>query len=162
MDLKMWLARLAVGAVIAVVFVVVAWWVVTPRMTIRGYSRALPSQHFNLIDPAVGAGSSDLAYFNLYYDVRTRDLEISGVAAKAAHWQFGAFDGQLRVIDGGYLNNHTVPVDDDGRFSVRVTADPAIGAGPGVLDCSSCPRGMIIYRVLLPEGDVEPPIISPA
>jgi hypothetical protein len=160
MSVEEWLARLAVAIIVATVVGVVSWWVITPRMTIRGYRRALPSNRFDLTDAGIGAGSSDLAYYNMAYDVRHGDLEIAGLAPSAAHWQFGAFDGHLRLVAGGYQNNHSIPVDADGRFQLLVTADPAAGAAPGALDCSTCPQGMIIYRLLLPVGPIDPPTVT--
>ncbi len=138
----------------------IGYYVVTPFALIQGYRMGMPSTHFSAVDGSEGAGSVDLRYYTLYFDVRTKDIVISGDAPKARHWQFGAFDGMARLIDDAYLNQKTVQLDDAGRFSITVTSHPSPEKKSNILDCSSTPRGMIIFRVVLPEQDVALPTVS--
>lgn len=140
----------------------IGYYGVTPMAMIQGYRMGMPSDRFAAVDGSEGAGSVDLKYYTLYFDVRDQDVLIAGKAPKARHWQIGAFDGMARLIDGAYINHKTVRLDEDGRFEITVTSEPKPAMRRDVLDCSSTRRGMIIFRVVLPEGEIILPTVSRA
>jgi len=70
--------------------------------------------------------------------------------------------GATRLIDGACVNQRSVRLNSDGNFEIRVTSNPqsVTDTGINVFDCSSCHRGMIIFRVVLPEQSVELPEVN--
>lgn len=145
------------GLAFTPVFLLVGYYVVTPMMMKDGYRRGLPEDRFKAFDGSQGAGSIDLAYFPMYFDVRDKDIIVSGRAPKSRHWQIGAFDGLARLIPAAYHNQKSMVLDTDRQFELRITARPDATSDPNVLDCSECDRGMILFRVLLPEEEIELP-----
>lgn len=139
----------------------VGYHVVLPRIVTIGYRQSLASDRFTNADGSEGAGSVDIAYYTLYYDVRESDLHIRGKAPNARHWQLGAFDGATRLVDGAYMNQKSAVLDANGHFRVAVTSKPLASQpqyGDATLfDCSGTPRGLMIFRVVLPEETIEPP-----
>lgn len=143
------------------IVLLVGYHVVLPRIVTIGYRQSLSSDSFTNADGSAGAGSVDIAYYTLYYDVRENDLYVSGKAPSARHWQLGAFDGATRLVDGAYLNQKTAVLDAEGHFRVAVTSKPLTeqpqGGDTTLFDCSGTPRGLMIFRVVLPEKTIEPP-----
>jgi hypothetical protein len=139
---------------------IIGYYGVTPIAMTQGYRMGMPSDRFAAVDGSEGAGSVDLRYYTLYFDVRAKDVVLTGQAPKARHWQIGAFDGMARLIDGAYVNHKTVRLDEDGRFAITVTSRPKAAMKGDILDCSSTKRGMIILRVVLPEEDIVLPTVS--
>lgn len=119
------------------------------------YRRSVPVHGFSRNDGSEGAGSEDLRYLPMAYDCRHQDVVVTGRAPEALYWGVGVFDGTLRILEGGHLNHRTARIDAEGRWEVRLSVAPR--AGEDCLDCSSCRRGLFIFRVLLPTGEVELP-----
>lgn len=157
--LEMWLPPLLLAMFLTPIALYVAYYVIVPRVITAGYAKQIPSTRFQGIDGSEGAGSIDIVYFNLYFDVRNEDVVIHGSAPAARHWQIGAFDGFARLIDGAYLNHKTVTLDENGDFYVRLTKRPLFDETENVLDCSKSPRGMVIFRIVLPQQSVTAPAI---
>ena len=157
--IDLWLLPLLVSLVLTPIVLYVGYYCVVPRVMIEGYRRGLPATKFGDVDGSEGAGSIDIEYYNLYFDVRSQDVVISGSAPQARHWQIGAFDGMTRLIDGGFLDQKTMKLDDKGHFRVRLTSQPSSHDSQNILDCSACPRGMVIFRIVLPQANVELPDI---
>lgn len=130
---------------------------VVPRVMSIGYKRGISETQFDGVEG--GAGSADIEYYTLYYDVREKNVVISGVAPEARHWQIAAFDGFARVIDGAYGNQHTIKVDSKGSYSVRLTTTPEPESQETVFDCSTSPRGIVIFRIVLPQQVVPLPVV---
>lgn len=151
---------LLVAAALTPVLLLVGYYFVLPAIVTEGYRRGLSSTQFSSPDGSEGAGSIDLEYFTLYFDVRKSDLVITGQAPQALHWQVGAFNGMVRLIDGAYVNQNTVALDETGKFTLTVTSHPGPVRMPNVLDCSSRPQGMIIFRVVLAEQPVVAPSVG--
>ena len=154
---EVWLLPLLFSILLTPIVLYVGYYMVTPRMMLEGYRQGLPSYEFGNVDGSEGAGSIDIEYYNLYFDVRKRDVVIRGKAPVARHWQIGAFDGMTRLIDGAFLNHRTVALSEDGSFQIRLTAQPGKESDGDVLDCSSNPRGMVILRIVLPREKVMLP-----
>lgn len=152
---------LLLALVLTPLALLVGYHIVLPRIITIGYRQSLSSDKFTNADGSAGAGSVDIVYYTLYYDVRKNDLHISGKAPSARHWQLGAFDGATRLLDGAYMNQKTAAVDADGYFSVIVSgkalAEQPLANDTTVFDCSGTPRGLMIFRVVLPEETIDPP-----
>lgn len=160
MTWEVWLPPLLSATLLTPIVLYVGYYVVVPRVMIEGYRRGLPATKFGEIDGSEGAGSIDIEYFNLYYDVRTKDVLITGQPPNARHWQIGAFDGMTRLIDGAFINQRTVKLSDDGTLSVLLTSRPESTDHENVLDCSGNPRGMVILRIVLPNQKVNLPEVT--
>lgn len=158
--IEIWLSPLLISVILVPVVLYVGYHHVVPRLIVEGYRRELTSQKFRVVDGSEGAGSVDIKYYNLYFDVRNQDVVISGQAPDARYWQFGAFDGATRLIDGAFLNHKTVQLNEDMTFRIRLTVDPKSDQLKNVLDCSACPRGMVIFRIVLPQQEVELPAVE--
>lgn len=147
----------ALTTVFALAGIYVTITFVVPIVTERQYCRRVSATRFTAIDGSEGAGSSDLDYFILSFDCRQQDVIIRGEVADAMHWQIGAFDGSLRLIDGGYVNNHTAVVS-DGRFEVVVSHRPNVEGGG--INCGHSRRGLLIYRVLCADTPPKLPVVQ--
>lgn len=164
-QVSFWLMPLLLGAALAPVVLWVAYFLVLPRAMTFGYRSSQPDSKFDAVQG--GAGSIDIEYYTLFFDVRSQDVLIRGPAPQAVHWQFAAFDGFTRVIQGAYTNNKTTVLDGENRFLIRLTSNPLDSASESetLLDCSANPRGLAIFRIVLPEGDTVLPdvkIVRPA
>ena len=155
-----WLLPLLLAGNLTPIALYLGYYIVLPRLMVEGYRQAMPSTQFGSVDGSEGAGSADIEYYTLYFDVRHDDLTISGPAPSARHWQIAAFDGMARLIDGAYVNHKTITLDNHGNFRVRLTARPANCDPQNILDCSSTPRGMVIFRVVLPRQTVQLPTVT--
>lgn len=136
---------LLIATMLSVAGIYVGVTVIIPLVTTRQYCARVSATQFKAVDGSEGAGSSDLHYFILSYDCRNRDVVVSGEVSNALHWQIGAFDGALRLVDGGYVNNHTANIK-NGRFEVVVSR--LLKPGDGNISCEYSTRGLLIYRVL--------------
>ncbi len=148
---------LLLASAFAVVIIAVSVLVVVPAIVRWQYGVQAPSTEFKAVDGSEGAGSSDLRYFILSYDCRQQDLKISGELPNAPHWQIGLFDGNMRLVDGGYVNHRTAMIRGD-RFEVVVSKAP--GRGDNSISCAASPKGLLIYRVLCPRSDVPLPTVE--
>jgi hypothetical protein len=152
------LPRFAVAAVVAVASYGLIWRYLLPRLVWGQYRKEM-KQHVLEAPPVdEGAGSADIAYLTMTYDCREQDLLISGQAPPAPYWQMGIYDEYVRAVQGGHLNHRTVAIGADGRFTVRLSRTG--GGRPDTLDCSENPRGVFIYRVVLPTGPVPTPTVQ--
>ncbi len=151
------LVRLGVAVPVALGLGVAAYLFLLPAVIWSLYTAEL--SHHDLAPPDVGhgAGSADLYYEVMTYDCTEGDVVIEGEAPNAPYWMFGIYDLWARALDGGHVNHRTVPLGADGRFRVVVTDTPRGLAGE--LDCRRSPRGMLMYRVLLPAAPVAPPTV---
>ena len=149
------LARLAVGLVVAVV---VAWlahrWVL-PAFVWRAYRRHLPHHRLAPPDASEGAGAEHVHYLSMTYDCRVNDVIIEGVAPSASYWQWGAADRYARPVDHAHCNHRTVPVSEAGTYRLRLSTRES--GEPGHLCVADAPRGLLVYRVLLPTEPVPVP-----
>ncbi len=152
------LPRLAVASAVAVASYVLIWRYLLPRVVWGQYRKEMK---LHVLEPPPvdeGAGSSDLAYLTMTYDCREHDLLITGEAPPAPYWMMGVYDEYVRAIQGGHVNHRTVRVGPDGRFTVRISRK---GDGkPDTVDCAESPRGVFIYRVVLPTGPVPTPTVQ--
>lgn len=155
-----WSLLILITVIISVTILLIAYRYVLPGVINIGYKRALSSKQFQTIDGSEGAGSIDIKYYNLYFDVSKKDVTISGQVPEARYWQFGAFDGSTRLIDGAFLNHKTMKIDEQNRFEFCLTARPHSKKKGNIMDCSSTQRGMIIYRIVLPQNPIVLPIVK--
>ncbi len=153
------LFTLPAALLIAAVLLLLLHRVLYPQIVTAAYRFGLPSDRFTHASGDQGAGSEDIVYFSAYYDVRHQDCFLVGAAPAALYWQVGVFDAYLRQLDRGHLNHRTVSLDEHGRFRIRLTGSTE-AVGPDTLVCSSSPRGILIFRVLLPTVPVIPPDIE--
>ncbi len=133
-------------------FAWVAGRLLVPALVYRAYRRHVPFGAFGWPDRSEGAGSEDLVYQSAVFDCRRDDLVIRGVVPDAPYWMLGAYDRSARVLDGGHLNHRTIVVE-GGQFEVRVSRRPAAGR-PNWLCVADDPRGLLVFRVLLPRRPV--------
>lgn len=161
MTVKRWLwTRLGVAIPLAIVEAVGIYLLVVPVVVWRIYQSEMP--HHELAPPNIshGAGSTDIAYLSMTYDCSQGDVVIRGDAPDARYWMVGLYDRWGRALDGAHHNNHTLSVDAQGQFEVRLTASH--DGAEGELDCSRSPRGLFMYRVLLPQDPITTPRVHTA
>lgn len=156
--LEVLLPRFAVASVVAVASYAVIWRYLLPPLVWGQYRKEMKLHVLAAPPVDEGAGSADIAYLTMTFDCRENDLLITGPAPPAPYWQMGVYDEYVRAIQGGHVNHRTVTLGPDGRFTVRISRK---GDGrPNTLDCAESPRGVFIYRVVLPTGPVPTPTVQ--
>ncbi|MCA9569150.1 MAG: DUF1254 domain-containing protein [Myxococcales bacterium] len=151
------LPRLAVAMPLATALYYVVYKYVIPPVVWGQYRKQMKQHVLQPPDTDHGAGSSDLVYLTMTYDTAQGDIEITGEVPPAPYWQMGIYDEYVRAEPGGHLNNRTTLVQ-DGKWKVRIT--PNAHGAPNTLDADMALRGIFIYRVALPTGDVPTPTVT--
>jgi hypothetical protein len=164
MTVLVWiLTRLVAALLWAGILAVVGYYVLFPAIVRAGYRRAgLQLERFKRQGGEEASGSEDAVYFAARYDCRKAVAKISGAAPDAIYWMIGIFDDRLQRIPGGHLNDATVEVDEQGRFSLTIQPQP--GPISNTLECGRHRSGLIIMRIFLPRDrdQVIAPVIQRA
>lgn len=155
--LENWLLLFFIATITVPITLFIGFKIIMPFAITKGYKRALNAKNFQVIDGSEGAGSIDIKYFNLYFDVRKNDVIISGQVPESRYWHFGAFNGSTRIIDGAFINHNTIKIDEHNRFEICLTANPSSCKMENIMDCSKYQCGMIIYRIVLPQKPIPLP-----
>lgn len=145
-------------ATITAILLVLLWhrWLL-PWLVMRHTRKAMGFHRFT--EPSIddGAGTRDIHYLATTFDCTKRDLVIEGKAPSAPYWQIGVYDPWLRAISGGHINHRTVRLDANQNFKIRVSARDVVDSD--TLFCRESPRGVLIFRTLLPNAPVATPVI---
>lgn len=149
------LRRLVVAFPLAVLLIFgVDRWVV-PLVIHLGYLQHCELNQLTAPPVDEGAGSHDIHYLASVYDCTAGDLWVVGEPPPAGYWMVGLYDNRMRMVPGAHLNDRSIQLDDDGRYRIHLTHEPT--GGPNELDCSTSPTGMLVVRMLRPEGPFTDP-----
>lgn len=150
------LPRLGVALPLLPLLYLLVYRYLVPPLVWGQYRKQMKQHVLAPPDTDHGAGSSDITYLTMTYDTAAGDIEISAPVPPAPYWQMGIYDEYVRAEPGGHLNHRTTEVR-DGRWTVRIT--PNAHGAPNTLDADLSPRGIFVYRVVLPEGEVPTPTV---
>lgn len=151
------LPRLGVAFPLAIAFGLLLYRFVVPEIVWQICRTEMP--HHALAEPDIddGAGAADIEYRAMTYDCSEGDIHIEGRAPDATYWMIGIYDRWARAVSGGHIHHGDVMIE-DGRFEVSVTSD--YSGGRHELDCSSAKQGILMYRIISPDGAVETPTVT--
>ncbi len=151
------LPRLGLAFPMAIALAFLLHQFVVPEIVWQLYRAEMP--HHALAQPDIddGAGAADVHYRVMTYDCREGDILVETQLPEAEYWTIGIYDRWARAVSGGRIHHGDVSTD-DGRVEVHITSDS--GGGPNRLDCSSAIRGLLMYRVVGPDGPVETPTVT--
>lgn len=134
-----------------------AWWGIAPAVIWWLYRRNIPVNRLARPDIDQGAGSRDLDYFVGLFDLSDGDITIRAPVPDARYWMVGLYDCWMRDIPTAHRNDRAIAPEGDGTFIVTLCSDPRGKPNPLV---TRHRRGMIMYRILLPEAEVGAPTVT--